>query len=71
MDPKNESTITAVLLKIKHGGDVLYRSKTKDDVAFVTEVKPVVVATEDDTPPSSGGWSGGGGSSGSGGHHHH
>jgi hypothetical protein len=50
---KDEAVITGIVNKIKHGDNLLYRSKTTDDVIWVTEVKPIVpeVVKPDNTGP--------------------
>jgi hypothetical protein len=57
MSAKDEAPLTVVVSKIKHGQDLLYRSKSMNDVTWVTEVKPVTVASNN----NGNGWNGGGG----------
>jgi hypothetical protein len=62
MSAKDEAPLTVVVSKIKHGQDLLYRSKTANDVTWVTEVKPVTVASGN----TGNGWNGGSGAGGAG-----
>ena len=55
MNAKDEGILMGVLNKIKHGEDLLYRSKAVDDVTWVTEVKPAVAKTSDQTTETGGG----------------
>ena len=53
---KDEAVITGIVNKVKHGDNLLYRSKTADDVTWVTEVKPITPeAVKDNTDPKPGG----------------
>jgi hypothetical protein len=64
MSAKDEGVLTGIVSKVKHGQDLLYRTKAANDVTWVIEVKPVAVATNNGNGGGGGGGGYGGGGSG-------